>query len=129
MTSQRRATGPSWGLAKALSPKYAGNVSRLCAAEPKVKLLCIHRSGDILVSNHAASDPATIGQAGLLPNWPGVDIYPPQPMVDQTRTVLERYAAARGSYQEVVIDDAGHMLLIEHLAAFNAVFHSHIGTG
>ena len=64
----------------------------------------------------------------LKPNWPGVELYPPQPMVDQTRAVLEKYAAAGGRYREVVIEDAGHMPYIEKPAQFNAVFHDHIET-
>ena len=117
-----------WGLANALSPKYAPNVAKLYASQPKPDLLWIHGRDDLMVSNHAAADPATVGQAGLLPNWPGVELYPPQPMVDQTRAVLEKYAAAGGRYREVVIEDAGHMPYIEKPAQFNAVFHDHIAT-
>ncbi|MCB0195040.1 MAG: alpha/beta hydrolase [Anaerolineae bacterium] len=115
-----------WGLVNALSPKFAPDVAALYALQPKIDLLWIHGSDDILVSNHAAPDPATVGQAGLLPNWPGAEIYPPQPMIDQTRAVLENYAAAGGRYHEVVIQDTGHMPHIEKPSQFNAVFHQHI---
>ncbi|MCB9102492.1 MAG: alpha/beta hydrolase [Anaerolineales bacterium] len=112
-----------WGAANALSPKYVDNVKRLYAATPKVDVLWIRGSHDLAVSDNAASDPATVGAVGLLPGWPGPDVYPPQPMLGQTRAVLEKYAAAGGSYREVVIPNTAHVPYIENLAAFNAVFH------
>ena len=47
-------------------------------------------------------------------------------MVGQTRTVLEKYTAAGGSYKEVVINDAGHLPFIEKPEEFNRAFHAHI---
>jgi pimeloyl-ACP methyl ester carboxylesterase len=118
-----------WGSANALSPKYAGDVRRLYAAEPKVDVLWVRGSHDLAVSDAAASDPGTLGSMGRIPNWPGMAVYPPQPMLGQIRHVLDRYAAAGGSYREVVIDDAGHVPFIEKPGAFNAVLHAHIGGG
>lgn len=115
-----------WGPANALSPKYADPVTKLYEATPKVDVLWIRGSHDLAVSNSAASDPATAGAMGLIPNWPGPEVYPPQPMLDQTRAVLENYAQAGGSYQEVVIPDTGHVPYLENLPAFNELFHEHI---
>jgi len=115
-----------WGSANALSPKYAGDISRLYAAEPKVDVLWVRGSHDLAVSDAAASDPGTLGSMGLIPNWPGMAVYPPQPMLSQIRHVLDRYAAAGGSYWEVEIGNAGHVPFIEKPEAFNAVFHAHI---
>jgi pimeloyl-ACP methyl ester carboxylesterase len=115
-----------WGSANALSPKYAGNVSRLYAAEPKVDILWVRGSHDVTVSDTAASDPGTLGSMGLIPNWPGPDVYPPQPMLGQIRHVLDTYAAAGGSYREIVIEGAGHVPFIEEPEAFNAVLRAHI---
>jgi pimeloyl-ACP methyl ester carboxylesterase len=115
-----------WGAANALSPKYAGDVSRLYAAEPKVDILWVRGSHDLAVSDAAASDPGTLGSMGLIPNWPGMEVYPPQPMLGQIRNVLEKVAAAGGSYKEVVIEDAAHVPFIEKPDEFNAVFHAHI---
>jgi pimeloyl-ACP methyl ester carboxylesterase len=53
-------------------------------------------------------DLAYLGSIGTVPGWPGHQTWPPQPMVAQTRAVLDGYAAAGGRYREVVIDDAGH---------------------
>jgi pimeloyl-ACP methyl ester carboxylesterase len=115
-----------WGSANALSPKYAGDVDRLYTAEPKVDVLWVRGSHDLAVSDTAASCPGTLGSMGLIPNWPGMDVYPPQPMLGQIRAVLEKYAAGGGSYREVVIEDAGHVPFIEKPDEFNKVFHAHI---
>jgi pimeloyl-ACP methyl ester carboxylesterase len=118
-----------WGSANALSPKYAGDIRRLYAAEPKVRVLWVRGSHDLAVGDAAASCPGTLGSMGAIPGWPGVDVYPPQPMLGQTRAVLEKYAAAGGSYTEVVIEDAGHAPYIEQAERFNALLHAHIGGG
>jgi pimeloyl-ACP methyl ester carboxylesterase len=47
-------------------------------------------------------------------------------MVGQTRNVLEKYAAAGGTYREVVIKDAGHLPFLEKPEEFNPVLHAHI---
>jgi pimeloyl-ACP methyl ester carboxylesterase len=118
-----------WGSANALSPKYAVGIQHLYAAEPKVRVLWIRGSHDLAVGDTASSCPGTLGSMGVIPHWPGMDVYPPQPMLGQTRAVLEKYAAAGGSYSEVVIEDAGHAPYIEQAERFNALLHAHIGGG
>ena len=116
-----------WGATNALSPKYLGGVvEKLLAAEPKVSVLWIRGDSDLAVSNTALSDPGFLGMQGLLPGWPGAEIYPLQPMIDQTRAVLEKYAAAGGSYSEVVLADVGHVPFIEKPDEFNEHFHQHL---
>jgi pimeloyl-ACP methyl ester carboxylesterase len=118
----------AWGSVNALSPKYLGDINRLYRAEPKVNVLWVRGSHDLAVSDTAAACPGTLGSMGLIPNWPGAEIYPPQPMLGQIRAVLEKYAAAGGSYQEVVIADTGHTPFIERPEEFNRAFHAHIGS-
>lgn len=115
-----------WGATNALSPKYTGDVNKLYTAVPKTSVLWIRGSHDLAVSDNAASDPATVGAMGLLPGYPGPEVYPAQPMLKQTRAVLEKYAAAGGAYQEVVIEDAGHVPFIEKPDEFNKHFHAYI---
>lgn len=115
-----------WGASNATSPKYLGEVERLIQAEPKTRVLWVRGSHDLVVADTAASDPGHLGRLGLLPGWPGEEEYPPQPMVGQTRAVLEQYAAAGGSYTEVVVQDAGHVPFIEKPEEFNQVFHRHL---
>lgn len=115
-----------WGATNALSPKYAGDVEMLISANPKPPLLWIRGSHDLVVSDTAASDPGFLGQNGLLPGWPGADVFPPQPMIGQTRAVLKQYAGAGGSFEEVVIMDAAHLPWLEKPEEFNPHFHAHI---
>ncbi len=116
----------SWGAANGLSPKYAVDVADLLAIEPKPSILWIRGSDDKAVSDTAASDPGVLGLAGFIPGYPGTEIYPPQPMLGQTRAVLDKYAAADGRYKEVVIDDTGHVPFIDKPDEFNVVFHNHL---
>jgi pimeloyl-ACP methyl ester carboxylesterase len=113
----------------AISPKYLQEVvAGLIAVEPKPPILWIRGSGDRVVADGAVSDPGTLGAAGIIPGWPGVDTYPPQPMLGQTRSVLDQYAEAGGAYEEVVIEAAAHVPFIEQPQAFDTVFHRHLET-
>ena len=116
-----------WGINNALSPKYAGDIEALYAAEPKPGILWVRGSHDLTVSDTSAADPGTLGAMGLLPGWPGAEIYPSQPMLSQTRAVLEKYAAGGGSYQEIILEEAAHAPYLDQLEAFNEAFHRHIG--
>jgi pimeloyl-ACP methyl ester carboxylesterase len=115
-----------WGATNATSPKYAVSVEKIIAAQPKSKVLWMRGKNDLVVSDSAASDPGFLGKMGLIPGWPGEDVFPSQPMLGQTRAVLEKYAVSGGSYQEVVIEDAGHLPFIEKPEEFNRAFHAHI---
>jgi len=116
-----------WGATNAMSPKYIGNlVERILAAEPKVPVLWIYGADDLAVSNTAASDPGTWGPTGRLPGFPGSDAYPPQPMMDQIRKMLDDYRAVGGTYEEVSIADSGHVPFITHPEEFNRAFHAHL---
>jgi hypothetical protein len=116
-----------WGPANALSPKYVGDVSKLYGIDPKPRILWVRGSHDQIISDQSLFDMSTLGSLGAVPGWPGMDVYPPQPMVSQTRAVLEKYAKAGGIFKEVVIEDTGHSPYIEKPAEFSKVFHEHIG--
>ena len=115
-----------WGMLNAASPKYAGKVEDLYAIEPKPPVLWIRGSDDCAVSDAAVTCLGTHGAAGRIPGWPGAEVFPPQPMLGQTRAVLDRYRAAGGAYEEVVIQDTGHVPFIEKLPEFNRVFYPHL---
>jgi pimeloyl-ACP methyl ester carboxylesterase len=129
-----KVASPNWpfvapgelGPNNALSPKYAIDVAEIIGADPKPPVLWVRGADDLAVSNSAASDPGTWGPMGLVPGYPGAEAYPPQPMLDQTRAVLDEYTNAGGSYEEVVIDDCGHVPYIEKPEEFNRVFHARI---
>jgi pimeloyl-ACP methyl ester carboxylesterase len=116
-----------WGATNAMSPMYIGNlVERILAAVPKVPILWTYGADDLAVSNTAASDPGTWGPTGRLPGYPGPEAYPPQPMMDQIRKMLDDYARSGGTYAEVAISDSGHVPFITHPDEFNRVFHAHL---
>lgn len=115
-----------WGPNNALSPKYADDVSRLYAIDPKPPVLWVHGSDDQIVSDTSLFDLGTLGALGAIPGWPGAEVFPSQPMLAQTRAVLTQYASAGGRYEEVIIEDAGHSPYIEEPDEFNGVFHAHI---
>jgi pimeloyl-ACP methyl ester carboxylesterase len=114
-----------WGPINAGSPKYIlDDVPALIAINPKPPILWVRGSHDMIVSDNSMFDFGTLGQMDLVPGWPGEDVYPPQPMVGQTRAVLERYAARGGRFEEQVIQDTAHGPPIEKPAEFNALFHA-----
>jgi len=114
-----------WGATNAMSPKYAGDlVARILAANNKPNVLWIYGANDVAVSNSAASDPGTWGPTGRLPGFPGAERYPPQPMMEQIRTLLDAYARAGGDYQEVAVEGSGHVPFITHQGEFNRIFHA-----
>ncbi len=115
-----------WGVNNALSPKYVSNVDGMLASAHKPPVLWIRGSADLVVSDTAAADMGSLGAAGIIPGWPGMDVFPPQPMLGQIRAVLQEYAAAGGSFQEVAIDGVAHDVYLEHRDTFNEHFHAHI---
>lgn len=111
------------GIVNAFSRKYF-DASGIADIEPKPPILWIRGADDLVVANAAMWDIAALGALGFVPGWPGPEECPPQPMLDQTRAVLERYKANGGAYQEVVIADCGHTPFIEKPGEFNAAFHA-----
>jgi pimeloyl-ACP methyl ester carboxylesterase len=108
-----------------MSPKYAGDlVDRILAVENKVDVLWIYGADDVAVSNSAASDPGSWGPTNWLPGFPGTDRYPPQPMMEQIRTLLEAYSGSGGHHEEIAIEGSGHVPFITHQDEFNKVFHA-----
>lgn len=118
-----------WGAANAISPKYADNPGRLITLAHKPPILWLRGAHDLAVSDSAASDPGTLGAMGLIPNWPGAAVYPPQPMLGQTRAVLDAYAGQGGYYREVVLENAGHAPYLDDGDTFNRHFHAWLAEG
>ncbi|HSR45262.1 MAG TPA: alpha/beta fold hydrolase [Acidimicrobiia bacterium] len=115
------------GVNNALSPKYtSGLVDRLLAANPKPPIAWVRGELDRVVSDQAAGDPGTLGAFGLIPDWPGAETYPSQPMLGQTRRILERYAEMGGEFSETIIAATAHVPFIEEPTEFDRVFHAHI---
>jgi pimeloyl-ACP methyl ester carboxylesterase len=100
------------GMNNAISPKYCdlGGFARI---DPKPPVLWIRGADDAMVSDTSLLDFGYLGQTEVVPEWPGEEAYPPQPMVSQTRAVLEAYVQNGGSYREEVIEDCGHSPHVE----------------
>ena len=113
-----------WGPGNAMSPKYVGDISNLFTGVLTAPVLWVRGSHDQTISDTSQSDPGFLGKMGFIPGWPGEDVFPPQPMLRQTRAVLENYATVGGRYQEVVIADAAHIPFLEKPDAFNHIFHT-----
>lgn len=111
----------------ALAPKYVGDsVERFVGAPYKPPVLWVRGVEDQIVGDASLFDIGFLGKLGFVPGWPGDDRYPAQPMTQQTRHVLERYAAAGGSFHEVALDSCGHTPYLEKPEEFNAAFHAHL---
>ena len=110
-----------YGPINATSPKYL-NLSGIVKMAHKPPILWIRGDSDQIVSDTSLFDFGTLGKLGAVPGWPGDAVFPPQPMVSQTRAVLDQYAANGGEYREVVIADAGHSPHVEQPAAFREAF-------
>jgi pimeloyl-ACP methyl ester carboxylesterase len=123
-----RVPSPNWpnvapgrrGIVNAFSPKYC-DLSPFAGIEPRPDVLWVRGGDDRTVSDASAADFGYLGKIGVVPDWPGEGVYPPQPMVSQIRALLDEYAAGGGGYREEVFADCGHTPHIEKPDAFRDV--------
>jgi hypothetical protein len=71
-------------------------------------VLWVRGADDHTVSDTSAADFGYLGKTGMVPHWPGEEVYPRTAMVSQIRALLEEYAAGGGSYREEIIVGCGH---------------------
>lgn len=109
------AAGDS-GICNTMAPNH-GNLTGLTEIDQKPPILWVRGQADIMVSDTSICDFGFLGQSGMVPGWPGAEVIPPQPMVSQTRAVLERYAHQGGDYRELVLP-GGHGCHLEAPEAF-----------
>jgi pimeloyl-ACP methyl ester carboxylesterase len=109
------------GILNALSGKYC-NWSGIVDIEPKPPILWTHGTADVVISDNSGWDMGVLGGMGLVPDWPGPDVHPPQPMVGQIRAVLEKYGSGGGSVRIEMIDGAGHGPHFDHAEEWNRIF-------
>lgn len=115
------------GLCNALSPKYL-NCSALTALPKKAPILWIWGEEDRIVSDRAGGCFGTLGQKGLIPGYPGKEVFPPQPMIAQTRHLLNAYAAKGGKYREIALSGCGHSPHLEQEERFLADLVRHLNS-
>ena len=100
------------GIVNAISSYYF-NAADMINVDPKPPILWIRGDKDQIVSDHAVFDIANMGALGVVPGWPGYVHCPPQPMLKQTRRVLDDYRNKGGIYHEEVVVNSGHTPFIE----------------
>ncbi|WNM36955.1 alpha/beta hydrolase [Micromonospora halotolerans] len=108
------------GVLNALAPAHFRLADELVAVPVKPPVTWVRGDADVIVSDTSLFDLAYLGSLGVVPGWPGAADCPPQPMVGQTRAVLDRYEAAGGTYREVVLPGCGHSPHLERPAEFVA---------
>ncbi|TYB62688.1 alpha/beta hydrolase [Nonomuraea sp. PA05] len=106
------------GVLNAIAPTHF-HLGDLHEIDPKPPVLWIRGADDVIVSDTSLFDLAHLGALGVVPGSPGT---PAQPMVSQTRAVLERY----GPYREAVLDDCGHSPHLEHPEQFARLLAEHL---
>lgn len=102
----------NFGPMNAISAKHY-SLGSFAESVCKPDVLWIYGDKDQIISNRSLSDLAVLGEIGLIAGWPGASTYPPQPMVDQMRYVLEQYRQNGGRYREVVMKNTGHSPFLE----------------
>jgi pimeloyl-ACP methyl ester carboxylesterase len=113
------------GILNALSPKYC-DWSAIVDLDPKPPVLWTYGEADIVVADGSAWELGALGAAGVVPGWPGAEVFPPQPMVTQIRAVLDRYAAAGGEVRSQMFAGAGHGPFFDDPEGWTSLFWAHL---
>jgi pimeloyl-ACP methyl ester carboxylesterase len=108
------------GVLNALAPAHFRLADELVAVPAPPPVTWVRGDADVIVSDTSLFDLAYLGSLGAVPGWPGEADCPPQPMIGQTRAVLERYGAAGGTYRAVVLPGCGHSPHLERPVEFVA---------
>jgi pimeloyl-ACP methyl ester carboxylesterase len=115
------------GVLNTMAPTHF-RIGDLAGVDPKPPVLWLRGADDVIVSDTSLYDLAYLGSIGAVPGWPGERAWPPQPMVAQTRAVLDGYAVAGGHYREVVIEDSGHGPHLDQPEKFLAALTGHLAS-
>ena len=100
------------------SPKYLeGMAERFIETEVKFPVLWIRGTEDQVVSNESLFDLGTLGKMGAIPNYKGKDVFPPQPIVNQTRYVKE-FEKSGGIFNEIILENIAHSPFLENHGYF-----------
>lgn len=114
------------GVQNALAPRWF-DVSSIADLEVKPPVLWVRGASDVIVSDGSFAEAGHLGEIGVLPGWPGVETAPAQPMVAQTRAVLDRYRDGGGEVTEVVLEGVGNAVHLERPGKVRTAILSTIG--
>ncbi|WP_460775914.1 alpha/beta hydrolase [Microbacterium sp. GXF7504] len=95
------------GVLNALAPSRC-DLSGIAGIDPKPPILWVHGELDAIVSDTSFIDVDHLGALGIAPGWPGEEIAPAQPMIAQTRDVLDAYRQGGGQVRELALPQIGH---------------------
>lgn len=109
------------GVLNAVSPKYF-DWSGFPDAGCRAPVLWIRGDLDAIVSDTSMTDLGHLGASGYVPGWPGEETFPAQPMIQQTRQVLD----ACDNCTEQVMTGTGHFPFTQRPDEFAALFHAHL---
>jgi pimeloyl-ACP methyl ester carboxylesterase len=113
------------GVLNAISPRWC-DLTPFADAGLMLPVLWVRGDQDAIVGDASLVDFGQLGALGIMPDWPGAEAFPPQPMVAQTRALLERHAANGGSYREEVLADTGHFAFTQRPREFATLLHAHL---
>jgi pimeloyl-ACP methyl ester carboxylesterase len=114
------------GVLNTMAPRYF-DVSGIADLADKPPILWVHGTVDAIVSDASFYDFNYLGKLGIVPDWPGDEVAPPQEMVSQTRDVLARYSAGGGEVTELSLEGVGHSPHLERPAEFRHALLTVIG--
>lgn len=114
------------GVLNALAPKHF-DVSGLANLDDKPPVLWIRGTADVLHSDTSLIDTNYLGAEGVIPEWPGAEVAPAQPMVSQTRDVLAAYHERGGTVTKVTLEGVGASPHLERPVEFRRALLQIIG--
>ena len=115
------------GPINALAPLYnRWALPQLLEAPNKPRLLWIYGEDDPIIRDESMSDVGFQGKRGLRSNWPGEEVFPPQPLLSQVKHALEQYELTGGMVARLTIPDVGHTPYLEQPAKFYSALIQHL---
>lgn len=106
------------GVLNAMAPPYA-DLSDFLELAGELPVLWMRGSADRIVSDESIMEYGYLGKLGLVPGWPGEDVYPPQPMISQLAHFFDEYESRGGTVVREVLE-GGHLCALESPEEFNA---------
>ncbi|MCA9261970.1 MAG: alpha/beta hydrolase [Planctomycetales bacterium] len=119
-----------FGPINALAPLYNQWVlAELLESQGGPPLLWVGGTDDAIICDASPSDVGTQGKLGYRADWPGEDVFPPQPLHTQVVFALDAYESRGGSVTRRLIPGAGHTPFLERPTLFLRGLRQHLRQG